>query len=158
MSTKDHSVHNTHSRKSTLQRLVTGMHNLLYRLSGSKVAGQIGASRVLLLTTTGRKSGKPRTTPLFYLPDNGRFILVASNGGSPTHPTWWLNLQANPNAMVQIGNQKLPVTAAQADREERKHLWPLLTKMYSGYADYQKRTTREIPVVILHRVPPNTGS
>ena len=103
----------------------------------------------MLLITTGRKTGKPRTTPLFYLKDGDNLILVTSNGGSATHPTWWLNLQANPQARVELGSKKLPVTARQADAEERKRLWPLLVAMYAGYAGNQKKTAREIPLVIL---------
>ena len=113
------------------------------------MGGRLGKSPVLLLITTGRKTGKPRATPLFYLKDGDNIILVASNGGSTTHPTWWLNLQANPQAKVELGRKKLPVTARQADAEERKRLWPLLVAMYAGYAEYQKKTTREIPLVIL---------
>lgn len=136
-------------KTNTVQRFFTGMHTFFYRLSGGKLAGRLGKSPVLLLTTTGRKTGKHRTTPLFYLKDGNRLILVASNGGSPTSPTWWLNLQARPEAEVEIGRKKLPVLASQADAQERARLWPLLVAMYTYYDNYQKKTTREIPVVIL---------
>ena len=104
---------------------------------------------MLLLTTTGRKTGKQRTTPLLYLKDGDRLVLVASNGGAPKHPTWWLNLQARPEAEVQIGSKKIRVTARQADQEERNQLWSKVVAMYPDYANYQKRAEREIPVVIL---------
>jgi F420H(2)-dependent quinone reductase len=136
-------------KTSTAQRVFTGIHTFFYRLSGGKMGGRLGKSPVLLLITTGRKTGKPRTTPLFYLKDGNNLILFASNGGSATHTTWWLNLQANPQAEVELGRKKLPVTARQADAEESKRLWPLLVAMYAGYAEYQKKTTREIPLVIL---------
>lgn len=136
-------------KTSTAQRIFTGIHTFFYRLSGGKMGGRLGKSPVLLLITTGRKTGKLRTTPLYYLKDSDNLILFASNGGSATHPTWWLNLQANPQAKVELGRKKLPVTARQADAEELKRLWPLLVAMYAGYAEYQKKTTREIPLVIL---------
>ncbi len=141
---------NRTARKSNAgQRFFTGLHTFFYRFSGGKLGGQFGKSPVLLLITTGRKTGKQRTTPLLYLKDGDNLILVASYGGAPTHPVWWLNLQANPEAEVEIGRRKLRVTARQADAEERKRLWPLVVAMYPSYAEYQKKTTREIPVVIL---------
>ena len=137
-------------RNNTAQRFFTGVHTFVYRLSGGKMGGRFGKSLVLLLTTTGRKTGQQRTIPLFYLKDGDNLILVASNGGSPTHPVWWLNLQANPKAVVEVGKKKLPMRAMQADAEERKRLWPLVVAMYADYAEYQKKTSREIPVVILY--------
>ncbi len=137
-------------KSSTGQRLITGTHTFFYRLSGGKLGGQFGKSPVLLLNTTGRKTGKQRTTPLLYLRDGDDLVLVASYGGAPTHPVWWLNLLAKPEAEVEIGRKKLRVTARQADAAERERLWPLLVAMYGDYAEYQKKTTREIPVVILH--------
>lgn len=137
-------------RSNTGARIFTGIHTFFYRLSGGRIGGRFGKSPVLLLTTTGRKTGKQRTTPLLYLKDGDNLVLVASYGGAPTHPVWWLNLQAKPEAEVEIGRQKLRVTARQANAEERARLWPLLVAMYPSYAEYQKKTTREIPVVILH--------
>ncbi len=137
-------------KTSAAQRFFTGAHTFVYRLSGGKVGGRFGKSPVLLLTTTGRKTGKQRTIPLLYLKDGDNLILVASNGGSPAHPVWWLNLQAKPEAVVEVGKKKLPMRARQADAEEHKRLWPLVVAMYADYAKYQKKTTREIPVVILY--------
>lgn len=136
-----------------LTRIFTGIHTFLYRLSGGRIGGRFGKSPVLLLTTTGRKTGKQRTTPLLYLKDDDKLILVASKGGAPTHPIWWLNLQARPQAEVEIGQQKLAVIARQADTEERNRLWPLLVAMYASYDAYQKKTTREIPVILLYPQP-----
>jgi F420H(2)-dependent quinone reductase len=141
----------------TIQRLLTGLHGFLYRLTGGKMGGRIVKSSVLLLTTTGRKSGKQRTTPLLYLSDKDCLVIVASNGGSKTPPAWWLNLQSNSQVRVQIGSQTFPVTAVQANPAERARLWPLFVQMFSGFADYQKRTTREIPVVLLHRAENSTS-
>lgn len=136
-------------RNNTAQRIFTSIHTFIYRLSGGRLAGQFGKSSIVLLTTTGRKTGQPRTTPLFYLKDGDNLVVVASNGGAPTHPTWWLNLQAKLEAEVEIRGKRLRVTARQADAEEYKRLWPLLVAMYGGYAEYKKKTEREIPVVIL---------
>ena len=140
---------NPAKKTNTAQRVFTGTHTFFYRLSGGKLGGRFGKSPVLLLNTTGRKTGEPRTTPLLYLKDGDNLILVASYGGAPNHPAWWLNLLAKPEAEVELGRKKLKVIAKQADAEERNRLWPLLVDMYSDYAEYQKKTTREIPVVIL---------
>ncbi len=83
------------------------------------------------------------------MPEAGRFILIASNWGAPNNPQWWLNLQAHPSAKVQVGKKTIVVTATPADAEERARLWSLVTSRYPDFADYQRRTTREIPVVIL---------
>jgi deazaflavin-dependent oxidoreductase (nitroreductase family) len=103
----------------------------------------------LLLTTTGRKSGKTRTTPLLYLRDGADIAVVASNGGSDSAPAWWLNLRATPAAHIELGRHKIPVTARKASQEERDRLWPAFTAGYNGYEKYITRTSREIPVVIL---------
>ncbi len=142
------------SKKSiaALERRFTDLHVWLYRTSGGRLGGKMGKAPILLLTTTGRKSGKLRTTPLLYLQDGDNLVLVASHGGAPQHPTWWLNLRDNPRAEVEIGRTKQVVIASEVDSEERSRLWPLLVAMYPGYADYQRRTTRTIPVISLHRV------
>ncbi len=103
----------------------------------------------LLLTTTGRKSGKPRTTPVLYIRDGDTFVVGASKGGMPHHPLWYLNLEANADAEVEIEGCKIPVLARRATETERKRLWSKLVDLYSGFATYQERTSREIPVVIL---------
>lgn len=133
------------------QRFVTNLHKFLYRLSGGTIGGRMFGVPVLLLTTIGRKTGKQRTTPLMYLTDNDRVVLVASNGGAVRHPLWWQNLLANPRAEVEIGRTRQRMTARIATPEERTTLWPRLVALYPSYADYQKRTPREIPVVILQR-------
>ena len=112
---------------------------------------------VLLLTTTGRRSGKPRTTPPTFFRDATDLVVVASNGGADHPPDWALNLQQTPRAVVQIGTDKVPVTARTASQLERDRLWIVITATYAGYARYQERTTRPIPVVLLtpegRRVP-----
>jgi deazaflavin-dependent oxidoreductase (nitroreductase family) len=104
---------------------------------------------VLLLTTTGRRSGKARTTPLTFFRDSTGLVVVASNGGADRPPDWALNLQQTPRALVQIGTDKMAVTARPASPQERERLWIVITATYAGYARYQDRTTRLIPVVLL---------
>ncbi|HVC86581.1 MAG TPA: nitroreductase family deazaflavin-dependent oxidoreductase [Gaiellaceae bacterium] len=139
------------------RRLLTALsraHVALYRASGGRLGGRIrGGAPVLLLTTTGRKSGKQRTTPLLYLEDAGRYVVVASVGGAPTHPAWYLNLLASPAATIQVGGRKLAVGASTAPPEERARLWPLAAQIYAGYDAYQAKTSREIPIVLLSPQP-----
>jgi deazaflavin-dependent oxidoreductase (nitroreductase family) len=104
---------------------------------------------VLLLTTTGRKSGRSITMPLIYGSDGDRFIIVGSNGGEPKHPAWYLNLVAQPQVHVQVAATKLTAVASTASGEERHRLWQLMSTVYPPYPDYQKRTERELPVVVL---------
>jgi F420H(2)-dependent quinone reductase len=104
---------------------------------------------VLLLTTRGRRSGKPRTTPLTFFRDGANLVVIASNGGADRPPDWSLNLEQNPRAVVKIGTDELAVQARTASTEERERLWVEITATYSGYARYQKKTARQIPVLIL---------
>lgn len=104
---------------------------------------------MLLLTTTGRKTGRRRTTPLLYVEEHGRYVVVASVGGAPSHPAWYLNLRSNPAATIQVGGRRLAVRAETAGLEERARLWPRLTQMWPQYDAYRAKTRREIPVVIL---------
>ncbi|MEV0947625.1 nitroreductase family deazaflavin-dependent oxidoreductase [Rhodococcus sp. NPDC049939] len=103
---------------------------------------------VCLLTTTGRKSGEPRLSPLLFLEDGDRIVLVASQGGSPKHPMWFLNLRANPEVTIQVRSQVRPMTARVAAPDERARLWPQLVDMYPEFDSYQSWTDRTIPVVI----------
>jgi len=131
------------------QRAATNLHSFVYRVTNGKVGGRLAGGPVLLLTTTGRKSGQERTIPLLYLPDGEDLVVVGSNGGTATHPAWWLNLIANPEATVDASGRKTRVRAIRASSEDKERLWPKLVEMYGGYENYQKRTDREIPVVIL---------
>ena len=127
----------------------SAIHEFWYRMTGGLIGGRVGGRPFLLLTTTGRKSGRPRTTPLLYLRDGEDLVVVASFGGNDRHPAWWLNLERNPEAEVQVGNEKKRVRAEKAKAEERSRLWPLLVDLYANYDQYQKGTRREIPVVVL---------
>ena len=130
-------------------RFLSRAHLAAYRLSGGRVLGSVAGMPVLLLTTTGRRSGKARTTPLTFFRDAADLVVVASNGGADRSPDWALNLQQTPRAIVEIGTDKMAVTARQASQQERERLWILITATYAGYARYQERTTRPIPVVLL---------
>lgn len=129
--------------------LFSKLHVFLYRASGGRIGRRFKAAPVLLLTTTGRKSGKQRTTPLLYGQDADRFVIVASVGGAPKHPAWYLNLRDHPDATIQVGSRTLDVRAETVPAEERARLWTLMTRLYPGYDDYQAKTSREIPLVEL---------
>ncbi len=123
----------------------------LYRRSGGSVAGKMFGVPLLLLTTTGRKSGRPWTIPVMYHPDGDRLVVVASNAGSDRHPAWWLNLRASGTGTVQLRRDTFPVTAVEVDDAERDRLWPLVVSRYGGYAKYAEKTSRRIPLVALTR-------
>ena len=108
-------------------------------------------TEILLLTTTGRKSGEPRTTPLIHRVDDGRWIIVASKGGTPDHPDWFKNLSENPEIEIQVKADRIPVKATVAEGAERERLWQLMTEVWPDYDAYQGNTDREIPVVVLER-------
>jgi deazaflavin-dependent oxidoreductase (nitroreductase family) len=132
-----------------LLNAMTGANVKLYRLSGGRLGGKVSGAPVLLLDHIGRKSGRRRTTPVLYMPDGDDLIIVASRAGSDSDPAWWLNLKANPETTVQVGSQRRRVLARQATPEEKRRLWPRLVDAYSDYAVYQRRTVREIPVIVL---------
>jgi deazaflavin-dependent oxidoreductase (nitroreductase family) len=134
-------------------RRMMGGHTLVYRASGGWVGHRFGGliPQTLLLEHVGAKSGTRRTSPLTYTRDGDDLVLVASKGGYPKHPAWFHNLRANPDTVVQVGRERREVHARVATAEERERLWPKVVKTYGGYADYQKRTDREIPLVILER-------
>lgn len=132
-----------------LGKLMQG-HTTVYRASGGRIGHRFpGAPPMLLLDHTGAKSGTKRTSPLVYIRDGADLVIVASKGGYPKSPGWFHNLQAHPDTEVQVGTERRRVHARVADPVERKRLWPMALKTYGGYADYQKRTEREIPLVIL---------
>ena len=128
---------------------LTHANVMLYRRSGGRLGNTVKGAPVLLLDHVGRKSGRTRTAPVLYMRDGQDLVIVASRGGSDAMPAWWLNLQANPTTTVQIGTERRQVVARKASAEEKAELWPRLAKMYGDYEVYQRRTKREIPVVIL---------
>jgi F420H(2)-dependent quinone reductase len=138
-----------------LKQVMKG-HTLVYRASHGLIGHRFpGVPPMLLLDHVGAKSGTKRTSPLAYVPDGENIVLVASKGGHPSHPAWFHNLRANPDTTIQVGTDRRAVRARVANAAERKRLWPKAVKSYGGYAGYQKRTEREIPLVILK---PRTGS
>ncbi len=140
-----------HAVKDALFRVASGLHMSLYRRSGGKIGGQFSKQPMMLLTTTGRRSGQPRVTPLLCIRDGDRFLAVASFGGDDRDPQWLKNLQANPEATIELRGETIPVRATVATTEEKKTLWPKVLAAYKGYANYQRKTSRDIPVVILTR-------
>jgi deazaflavin-dependent oxidoreductase (nitroreductase family) len=133
-------------------KLGSGAHAGVYRATGGKLFGRMGKSPILLLDTVGRKSGRKRTSPLLYVMDGEDFVIIASKGGAPTHPAWYLNLRADPDATVEVGDREVRVRAEAADSEEKARLWQKMVEMYPTYDDYQQKTGREIPLLKLHPV------
>lgn len=125
------------------------VHRALYRASGGRIGAHIWSLPVILLTTTGRTTGKARTTPLCALPHEDGFVVIASFGGMDRPPAWWLNLEHIPMATVQIGRERHRVTARTTAGEERARLWAQVVERAPGYLEYARRTAREIPVVVL---------
>jgi F420H(2)-dependent quinone reductase len=121
----------------------------IYRRTGGKVGGRLGKAPVLLLHHTGAKSGTKRVTPLLYLDDGGRLVIVASKGGVQRNPAWFHNLRAHPETEVEVGRARRQVRARVADGEEREGLWRRLVEIYPSYEEYQRNTDRRIPVVVL---------
>ena len=133
-------------------KLGSGAHAGVYRATGGKLFGRMGKSPILLLNTVGRKSGKKRTSPLLYVMDGEDFVIVASKGGASAHPAWYLNLKANPEATVEIGDREVQVEAEEADPEDKTRLWQKMVEMYPAYDAYQEKTEREIPLLVLRPV------
>ena len=130
-------------------RAMGRVHRVVYRATGGRVGGRIWGLSILLLTTTGRRTGRVRTTPLCFYPDGESLVVVASNGGLAWFPSWWLNLLDEPQAAVRVGRTTKSVIARAADPEERARLWAEITAIAPGYLEYEKRAPREIPLAIL---------
>ena len=132
-----------------LRRLMSG-HAVVYRASGGRIGHRLpGLPPVLLLDHVGARSGVQRTTPLLYARDGENIVIVASKGGYPKNPAWYYNVLAHPDTTVQIGTERNEVHARLASEQEREQLWPLVVSVYRGYEGYQRRTAREIPLVVL---------
>ena len=132
-----------------MQKLFASFHTFLYRILRGRGVGKMGAAPILLLTTTGRKTGKERETPLMYFNDGDDLFLIASNGGRDAHPLWYLNLRDNPNVKVRIGTDERSLVARTATVAEHDRLWPKAAAAYKGYDKYVKKTERHIPMVVL---------
>jgi deazaflavin-dependent oxidoreductase (nitroreductase family) len=128
----------------------TGRLNVpIYRLSGGRLLGKVNKAPVLLLTTTGRKSGRQRTAPVVYLADGENYVVIGSNAGHSRAPAWSLNLEANPEAEVEVGRARRTVKARVAEGEERAELWRRHNEQYSGFDEYEARTNRDIALFVL---------
>jgi proline iminopeptidase len=137
---------------SEAENLFGDEHVKRYRETGGEV-GHIWkkGSKTLLLTTKGRKSGQPRTTPLIYENADDKYVIVASKGGAPEDPGWYENLSKDPQVELQVKDEVFPARAHTAEGEERERLWKLAAQQWPDYDEYQKKTDREIPVVVLER-------
>src|SRR6266576_6951761 len=140
------------SRMSEGENLFGEEHVQRYRETGGEVGHRWKrGSKILLLTTKGRKSGEPRTKPLIYEEDGDRYVIVASKGGAPEHPDWYRNLEKDPNVELQVLDDVFPARARTAEGEERERLWQLVNQQGPDYDSRQTKTDREIPVVVLER-------
>ena len=144
-------------KPSTLRiiKVMSRLHTAAYKISGGRIGKnwRIGSAvrkavPICLVTTTGKKSGQPRTVPLCFMADGDNVVLVASQGGTATNPQWYRNLQADPSVTVSVGRTTRAMRARTATPGERDQLWPRLVEAYADYANYQTWTEREIPVVI----------
>ena len=139
------------AKRNFLVEMFWRVHSNVYRWSAGRIGGSMMGLPVLLLTTKGRKTGQSRTNALMYLPRGKNFVVIASYLGEPRHPFWWLNLEAEPNATIQVGGTRHSVRAREAKDEERQELWRAATDKVADYDEYQARTSRRIPVVVLER-------
>jgi F420H(2)-dependent quinone reductase len=139
----------SHSLGATGLRWVGKLNVPLYRISRGRLGGKVGGGPVLLLTTTGRKSGQPRTAPVLYLADGNRFVVINTNAGNAKTPAWSLNLRADPNAEVEVGGRRTKVRGRLAEGEERDELWQRHMKQYSGWDYYESKLDRQPSVFVL---------
>lgn len=135
-----------------MRKLLFSLLAFLYRSSNGRIGGKIGNNPVLLLTTTGRKSGRQRTVPVMYFMDGADYVVTASAGGAAKNPGWFSNVRSKPQATIEIGRRRINVVGEVASPEKRTELWTRLLEIAPGFANYQKRTSRVIPMVILRPV------
>ncbi|MDH3681557.1 MAG: nitroreductase family deazaflavin-dependent oxidoreductase [Acidimicrobiia bacterium] len=138
--------------KDQLARSMSAQHEFLYRFSGGWIGRRMGRMPVLLLTTVGRRTNRRRTTPLTYLKSDGELLIIASYGGDDRHPAWYLNLVANPEVEVTRGTHVQTMNARTLDQSEKAAVWDQIVATSPMYADYERRTDRDIPVVGLSPV------
>ena len=132
-----------------LFQLFIRLHVFLFRMTGGRFGSKVKGLPIMLLNTVGRKSGRERTRPLVYLQDGDAYIVVASAGGQDKNPGWYFNLKARPKVSFELGNGRQAAHAIEADMQGRQNLWPKIVEKGPFYDDYQRNTTREIPVIIL---------
>lgn len=135
---------------NVVTKILSALNIWTYRATGGKIGGKfLHGAPVMLVTTTGCRSGKPRTAPLIYLENGDDLVIVASKGGTSRHPAWYRNMEVNADVEVEIGSERRQMRARRVSDEEKADLWPKLTQIYPPYDDYQARTDRNIPVVVL---------
>ena len=135
---------------STIQRIGLNVHQWLYDATDGRIGASIGGRPMLLLRHVGRKTGTERTSALLYVPDGDNYAVIASKGGDPKHPAWYHNITAKPDVEIQIGRETIPVRVRVADGDERERIWKKADEVNKGgYAQYQSKTDRKIPVVVL---------
>lgn len=132
-------------------RLFSTVHRAIYGLTAGRVGGRVVGLPVLLLTTTGRKTGQQHTVPLSYFEDGDAYVLVGSKGGAPRHPAWYLNLEAHPAVEVQVAAVHRDLRARRASADEEARLWPMILERAPTYGKYRAKTSREIPLVLIER-------
>jgi deazaflavin-dependent oxidoreductase (nitroreductase family) len=137
-----------------LLALVTRLQRWIYLKTDGALGSSLGGMQILLLTHVGRRTGHQRITPLLYIEDGERFVVVASNAGDDRHPAWWHNLCDTPHARVQIRSEHHDVVARRAEPDEAERLWPRLVDAYGPYEAYRRRTDRDIPIVLLEPASP----
>ncbi len=130
-------------------KISSQIHQLVYRTSRGRLVGRLGRAQFLLLTTTGRKSGRPHTVPLLYLMNNGDYAFVGSYGGNPRDPDWVLNIKRDARVSINIRATSLAGTARIATEPERQRLWPEFVAVFPNYDHYQSRTARRIPIILV---------
>lgn len=123
-----------------------------FRANNGKVGGNFAGKPLLLLHTKGAKSKTERVNPVAYVPDEGRYVVIASKGGSPTHPDWYYNILANPQLVIEVGTEKFEVHATVSEEPERTRLYEKMIEMMPGFAEYRRKTTRQIPVIVLTKI------
>jgi deazaflavin-dependent oxidoreductase (nitroreductase family) len=136
----------------SLANAFLAFHVFIYRLTKGKVMGAFGPNPLLLLDVVGRKTGKKRTTPVMYFRDGDHYFIAASNSGESKNPGWYYNLKSNPRTTVQIQGDVIPVVAEEASPDERQRLWAMLTERAPQFKQYETKTSRTIPVMILRPV------
>lgn len=139
-------------RRNPITILGWKIHRALYRVSGGRLGSRVGRLPVLLLSTRGRRSGERRDVALNYLEEDGTPVVIGSNAGDERHPAWYLNLEADPDAEVRIGATARRVRARRATGEERDRLWRRVVSLDRSYETYRRRTSREIPIVLLEPI------
>lgn len=138
----------SHSLGATGLRWVGKLNVPLYRASGGRIGGRVGKGPVLLLTTTGRKSGQQRTAPVLYIEDEGRFVVINTNAGNTRIPAWSFNLDANPEAEIEVGRKQIAVRARAAEGEERAELWRKHNQQYAGFDEYKEELPDDRPITV----------